>query len=169
MTSLNPAPYPCLWCKDGVEEPARFYRSVFRGAQELDGMAMPELAREDGPPGDYKPGEQMVAVLDLNGARVMLLHGGGHEFSYNESVSLVLDCGDQAEVDYYWNALLADGGKESQCGWLKDRFGLSWQIVPTRLSQLMSDPDREKAGRVMAAMLQMVKIDIAALERAAAG
>lgn len=167
MTALNSAPYPCLWCKDGVEEPARFYRSVFRGAQQVDTMTMPNL--EGDPPADYAPGDQMVAELELNGQRVMLLNGGGHDFPFNESVSLVLITGDQAETDYYWNALLADGGQESQCGWLKDRFGVSWQVTPQRLNELMTDPDKDKAGRVMQAMLQMKKIEIAPLEAAAAG
>lgn len=166
MTALNPAPYPCIWCKDGVEEPARFYRSVFKSARELDTMKAPAIEGDN--PGNLKEGELVVSVLDLNGQRVMLLNGGGHDFPFNEAVSLVLDCGDQDDVDYYWNALLADGGQESQCGWLKDRFGVSWQVTPVRLIELMTDPDREKAGRAMQAMLTMKKIDIAAIERAAA-
>lgn len=169
MTARNPAPYPCIWCKDGVEEPTRFYRSVFKNAREVDAMTMPDLQGGEGPPAAFETGDAMTSVLDLNGTKVMLLNGGGHEFPFNESISLVLDCADQAEVDRYWDALLAGGGQESQCGWLKDRFGVSWQVTPVRLIELMTDPDREKAGRVMQAMLTMKKIDVAALERAAAG
>lgn len=167
MTALNAAPYPCLWCKDGVEEPESFYLSVFPNARRVDGMTAPEMGPDN--PGGYAEGDRMTAVLELNGLKVMLLNGGGHDFPYNESVSLVLDCGDQAEVDRYWEALLADGGRESQCGWLKDRFGMSWQVAPVRLNELITDPDKDKAGRVMQAMLGMKKIDIAELERAAAG
>ena len=167
MTTLNPAPYACIWCKDGVEEPARFYRSVFRGAQEVDRMEAPKIEGDN--PGNLKEGEAVVSILDLNGSRVMLLNGGGHAFTFNESMSLVLDCGDQAEVDYYWNALLADGGQESQCGWLKDKYGVSWQVSPVRLNELLNDPDREKAARAMQAMLKMKKIDLAEIERAAEG
>ena len=167
MTALNAKPYPCLWCKDGVEEPAQFYQSVFKGAREVELMKTPKIEGDN--PGNLKEGEPMVSVVELNGQRVMLLNGGGHSFEYNESVSLVIDCGDQAEVDYYWNALIADGGRESQCGWLKDKYGMNWQVTPTRLIELMTDADKEKAGRVMAAMLQMSKIEIEPLERAAAG
>ncbi len=167
MPALNAAPYPCIWCKDGVEEPARFYQSVFKGAREVDAMTAPEMGGDT--PGGYQAGDKMTAVLELNGRKVMLLNGGGHDFPFNESVSLVIDCGDQAEVDYYWTALLEGGGQESQCGWLKDRFGLSWQVTPVRLVELVTDPDRGKASRAMKAMMSMRKIDIAAIDRAAAG
>jgi predicted 3-demethylubiquinone-9 3-methyltransferase (glyoxalase superfamily) len=90
----------------------------------------------------------------------------GPLFKFNESISFMVDCKDQSEVDYYWNSLIADGGEESQCGWLKDKFGLSWQIIPEQLSRLMSDPNPVKSQRVMHAMLQMKKIDIAKLEEA---
>jgi predicted 3-demethylubiquinone-9 3-methyltransferase (glyoxalase superfamily) len=103
----------------------------------------------------------------LNGQELMALNGGP-EFKFTEAISLFVSCQDQAEVDYFWEKL-TDGGEESQCGWLKDKFGLSWQIVPTALGELMADPDREKADRVMQAMLKMHKIDIQALEDAYRG
>lgn len=90
----------------------------------------------------------------------------GPTFKINEAISFVIDCVDQEEVDYYWEKLTADGGQESQCGWLKDKFGVSWQVLPRALNELMSDPDKEKAGRVMQAMLQMKKIDVAKLKEA---
>ena len=108
----------------------------------------------------------MTVTFDLGGQRFVALNGGP-EFTFSEAVSFQVDCASQEEVDTYW-ATLSEGGEEGPCGWLKDRYGLSWQIVPRRLSELLADPDREKAQRVMAAMLQMGKIDIAGLERAAA-
>ncbi len=167
MTALNAAPYPCLWCKDGVEEPETFYLSVFPNAREIDRMVAPEMAADN--PANLSKGDRMTAVLDLNGQKVLLINGGGHDFPYNESVSLVIDCADQAEVDRYWTALLQGGGQESQCGWLKDRFGMSWQVTPVRLVELLTGSDGDKAARVMQAMMGMRKIDIAALEQAAAG
>jgi two-component system sensor histidine kinase QseC len=106
--------------------------------------------------------------FDLDGRRFMGINGGPHA-SFNDAVSFSVSCETQEEVDRYWSALTADGGEEVQCGWLKDRFGVSWQIVPTALPRLLGDPDREKAGRAAAAMMKMVKLDIAALEAAARG
>ena len=110
----------------------------------------------------------MTVSFELDGLPVTALNGGPH-FKLSEAFSMSVDCADQAEVDRYWDALVADGGKPSQCGWLKDRFGLSWQIVPRVLPRLLQDPDRAKAQRVMAAMLNMSRLDVAALEAAAAG
>jgi predicted 3-demethylubiquinone-9 3-methyltransferase (glyoxalase superfamily) len=110
-------------------------------------------------------GTVLTATLLLEGQEFMLLNGGP-EFKFNESVSFFVPCESQAEVDELWNKLTSDGGEESQCGWLKDKFGLSWQIVPTILNQLLSDPDPVKASRVMQAMLKMQKINIAELQAA---
>jgi predicted 3-demethylubiquinone-9 3-methyltransferase (glyoxalase superfamily) len=108
----------------------------------------------------------MTMTFQLNGQEFMALNGGPH-FKFSEAISLFVKCESQQEVDELWSKLTSGGGSESQCGWLKDKFGLSWQVVPTTLSKLLADPDKKKAQRVMQAMLQMKKIDIAALERAA--
>src|SRR5207244_1053007 len=110
----------------------------------------------------------MTVEFQLEGQEFVALNGGPH-FKFTEAISFVVNCENQEEVDYYWNNLTKNGGQESQCGWLKDQFGLSWQIVPTILSKLLSDPDKQKSQRVMMAMLSMKKMDIAALEKAAAG
>ena len=110
----------------------------------------------------------MIVSFELDGQAVTALNGGPL-FPFTEAFSFSVDCEDQAEVDYYWERLLADGGEESQCGWLKDKFGLSWQIVPRALGELMADPDPVKSQRVMQAMLKMVKLDVAGLQRAHAG
>ena len=110
----------------------------------------------------------MTVAFQLDGHRFVALNGGPQPFAFDESISFQIDCADQDEVDHYWNAL-SDGGEEGPCGWLKDRFGLSWQVVPRRLIELLSDPDRERSQRAMAAMLEMKKIDIAGLEQAADG
>jgi predicted 3-demethylubiquinone-9 3-methyltransferase (glyoxalase superfamily) len=110
----------------------------------------------------------MTATFELNGQQFMALNGGPM-FKFTEAISLMVDCDTQEEVDYFWDKLIANGGEPSQCGWLKDKFGLSWQIVPKALGQLMGDPDPEKAGRVMQAMLKMSKIIVKDLEAAHAG
>ena len=150
---------PCLWFDTKAEEAARFYVSVFPGSRIVD-------VAHYGTAGPRPEGMVMTVTFDLGGQRFVALNGGP-EFTFSEAVSFQVDCASQEEVDTYW-ATLSEGGEEGPCGWLKDRYGLSWQIVPRRLSELLADPDREKAQRVMAAMLQMGKIDIAGLERAAA-
>ena len=147
---------PCLWFErnDG-EEAARLYVSLFPNAKMVSASPGPD-------------GKVLSFEFDLDGRRFMGVNGGPHA-SFNDAVSFCVDCADQAEVDRYWNALTADGGKEVQCGWLKDRWGVSWQIVPRALPRLLGDPDREKAGRVAQAMMKMVKLDVAALEAAARG
>lgn len=145
---------PCLWFDDQLEEAIAFYMSIFRDGRVTKTMRHPD-------------GKLFVANFELQGQQFMGLNGGP-SFPFTEAVSLFVQCNDQADVDYHWDHLL-DGGKPQQCGWLKDRFGLSWQIVPDALLRLMADPDRDKANRVQAAMMQMVKIDVAALERAAEG
>jgi predicted 3-demethylubiquinone-9 3-methyltransferase (glyoxalase superfamily) len=150
---------PCLWFDTEGEEAARFYTSVFPNSRIL------EVTRY-GSAGPRPEGTVMTVGFELDGQQFLALNGGP-EFTFSEAISFQVDCGDQAEVDRYWDAL-SEGGEEGPCGWLKDRFGVSWQIVPTALVQLLADVDRERGQRVMAAMLQMRKIEIAELERAAA-
>ncbi|BDI22714.1 VOC family protein [Herbiconiux sp. L3-i23] len=142
---------PFLWFDDQLPEAMRFYTSVFPDSEILD---------------DDEFGPTRVVRFRIAGQEIRAMNAGPH-FVLNEAFSLFVDCADQAEVDRYWDALLEGGGEESQCGWLKDRFGVSWQIVPRRLMELQTDPDPGRARRAMEAMLTMRKIDIAALERAA--
>lgn len=152
----------CLWFDTEAEEAARFYCGIFPNSKITEVSRYPE-----GLPGD-RSGQVLTVAFELDGTPFTGLNGGP-DFKFSEAISFQIDCKDQVEVDRYWDALLAGGGQESQCGWLKDRFGLSWQVVPTRLTELISGPDKEKANRVAAAMMQMVKLDIAKLEAAAAG
>ncbi|MET8985551.1 VOC family protein [Nonomuraea wenchangensis] len=144
-----------LWFDNQAEEAAAFYTSLFAGSRIV------RVQRN----GDADT--VMLVEFELAGQRFLALNGGPH-FTFNEAVSLYVDCETQEEVDELWARLTADGGEESQCGWLKDRWGLSWQIVPSRLPELISDPDPGRAGRAMKAMLGMRKIDVRALEEAAA-
>jgi predicted 3-demethylubiquinone-9 3-methyltransferase (glyoxalase superfamily) len=149
---------PWLWFDTEGEEAADFYTSVFPNSKILEvtryGSANPQ-----------QEGTVMTVTFDLDGQQISALNGGP-QYTFNEAVSFMVECADQAEVDYYWNAL-SEGGEQGPCGWLKDRYGLSWQIVPRALQELLADPDRDKAQRVMAAMMQMRKIEVAGLERAA--
>ncbi|HMM43402.1 MAG TPA: VOC family protein [Thermomicrobiales bacterium] len=147
---------PCLWFDGQAEEATRYYVSVFEDAEILDIHRI----------GDE--GQVLTTSFRIAGQEYMALNGGP-EFRFSEATSFFVRCADQEEVDYFWNTLTADGGEESQCGWLKDKFGLSWQIIPNALVELVSDPDRERANRVMQALLQMTKIDIPTLERAYEG
>jgi predicted 3-demethylubiquinone-9 3-methyltransferase (glyoxalase superfamily) len=151
---------PCLWFDTEGEDAAELYTSVFPNSKILD------VARY-GPAGPRPEGTVMTVSFELDGQKFLALNGGPN-FKFNEAVSFQIHCRDQEEVDHYWERL-GEGGEPGPCGWLKDRFGLSWQVVPDRLPELLGDPDREKAQRVMAAMLEMGKIEIAELERAAAG
>lgn len=154
---------PCLWFDNQAEEAAKFYVSVFPNSKILGDEDYPEGAEEV----TSKPaGSVMIVNFQLDGQQFMALNGGP-DFKFSEAVSFIIDCADQAEVDAYWSKLTADGGEESQCGWLKDKFGLSWQVTPRALNELMSDSDPAKAKRVMQAMLQMKKIDVSELEKAA--
>ena len=148
---------PFLWFDNQAEEAMNFYTSIFKDLKILS------ISRY-GEGGMGKPGTVMTGTFTLNGQEFMALNGGP-EFKFTEAVSFFVDCESQQEVDYLWEKL-TEGGEESQCGWLKDRFGLSWQIVPSILGKLLSDPDAVKAGRVMQAMLQMRKIDSAKLMQA---
>ncbi|MGN6393545.1 MAG: VOC family protein, partial [Gemmatimonadales bacterium] len=157
---------PCLWFDDQAEEAAQFYTGVFRNSK------MGRIARYGSAGQEVhgrKPGSAMTVEFELEGQSFTALNGGPH-FRFTEAISFQIFCETQQEVDYYWDKLTAGGDlKAQQCGWLKDKFGLSWQVVPTAMATLMSDPDRAKAGRVMNALLKMKKLDIAELERAAAG
>ena len=149
----------CLWYDTEAEEAANFYCGIFKDSS-LDSV---QRYPADGP---QPEGQAMVVEFTLNGQKFMGLNGGP-QHKFNEAVSFVIHCADQAEVDYYWDALLAGGGQPDACGWLKDKYGMSWQVVPDRLLELMQDPERGKA--VFQTMMQMVKLDIAPLERAYAG
>jgi predicted 3-demethylubiquinone-9 3-methyltransferase (glyoxalase superfamily) len=149
----------CLWFDFNVEEAVAHYLSIFPNSRVLRTLYY----------GDERPehaGKIMVIHFELEGQRFEAINGGP-EFPFTEAVSLVVNCDTQAELDRYWNALIADGGRPVQCGWLKDRFGFNWQIVPRMLDELLAGPDRERATRVMRALLGMVKLDIAQLRAAA--
>jgi predicted 3-demethylubiquinone-9 3-methyltransferase (glyoxalase superfamily) len=151
---------PFLWFDDQAEDAANLYVSIF------DDSRIVEVVRyTDAGPGPA--GSVMTVAFELDGQPFTALNGGPH-FKFTEAVSFVVNCQGQAEVDRYWDQLSA-GGETSQCGWLKDRYGLSWQVVPTELMTLIKDPDPEKAQRVVAAMLQMTKIDVAKLQAAHEG
>ena len=154
-----PAITPSLWFDNNLEEAAEFYTSVFRTRRSRSSTGTPTPDR--GTPGDVLSG-----YFVLDGTRFIGINGGPH-FQFSEAVSFMVGCKDQDEVDYYWNRLV-DGGEESHCGWLKDRFGLSWQIVPDRLFELTNDPDPARAAAATKAMLGMRKIIIAELEEAVA-
>ena len=149
---------PFLWYAKEAEEAAKLYASIFPNSRVVRVTAMPSES-PSGPPGSVKIVEFVLFGQDFTAMTA------GPLDPFNHAVSFVVNCEDQAEIDKYWNALL-EGGQAEQCGWLKDRFGLSWQIVPTLLAKLMSDPDKAKAKRASDAMMKMVKIDIAALKAA---
>jgi predicted 3-demethylubiquinone-9 3-methyltransferase (glyoxalase superfamily) len=163
---------PFLWFDRQAEEAMGFYVSVFSGSPRKSGdsrIVSIRLYPKDPLEGPMKgmEGKVITGVFELAGQRFMALDGGP-VFRFTEAVSLFVECATQEEVDYFWERLSADP-KAEQCGWLKDRYGLSWQIVPTALPELLNDPDPERSGRVMQAMLQMKKIDIAGLRRAREG
>jgi predicted 3-demethylubiquinone-9 3-methyltransferase (glyoxalase superfamily) len=147
MTKVStPKITPFLWFDHNAEEAVKFYTAVFKNSKVIQ----------------LHP---LVSTFELEGQRLMALNGGP-QFKFTEAISLFVNCDTQEEIDYYWEKLLSDGGKESQCGWLQDKFGLSWQIVPAILGELMSDSDRRKSERVMQAMLKMIKLDIKGLKQA---
>ena len=146
MATIKQKISPFLWFDHQSAEAAKFYCSLFNNSKIL----------QDTP---------MVVTFELDGQRFMALNGGPR-FKFTEAISLFVDCEDQKEVDHFWYKLIADGGEESMCGWLKDKYGLSWQIIPRALIELMSDKDQAKAQRVMQAMLQMKKIDVQKLNDA---
>lgn len=140
MATVNQKISPFLWFDNQASEAAKFYCSLFKNSR----------ITQDTP---------MVVSFELEGQKFMALNGGPR-FKFTEAISLYVDCEDQNEVDYFWDNLTADGGEESMCGWLKDKYGLSWQIIPHSLIELMSDKDQTKSQRVMQAILQMKKIDV---------
>jgi predicted 3-demethylubiquinone-9 3-methyltransferase (glyoxalase superfamily) len=153
---------PCLWYNHNAEEAANFYVTLFPDSRIDNVVRSPA----DNP--STKEGGVLVVEFTLAGQAYLGLNGGA-QFPFTEAVSFQVRTEDQAETDRLWNALTADGGEESQCGWLKDRWGLSWQITPKGLLALMADPDKDRARRAMEAMMTMKKIDIAEVERAAEG
>jgi predicted 3-demethylubiquinone-9 3-methyltransferase (glyoxalase superfamily) len=151
---------PCLWFDTEAEDAAEFYTSVFPNSRIVH-------VSHYGSAGPRPEGMVMEVEFELDGRSFLALNGGP-DFRFTEAISLQADCKDQAEVDRLWETL-SEGGEEGPCGWLKDRYGVSWQIVPSRMYELIADPDPERAQRAVAAMLQMRKLDIAELERAADG
>jgi predicted 3-demethylubiquinone-9 3-methyltransferase (glyoxalase superfamily) len=149
---------PFLWFNNNAEEAAEFYTSVFKNSRLVS-------VQRVGDAGPGPKGSVLTAKLEIEGQEYILLNGGPI-FKFTEAVSFFVRCKDQEEVDYYWDKLTADGGQPSQCGWLKDKFGLSWQIVPTIMEELLWQKDPKKAGKVMQAMMKMGKIDIKALQEA---
>ncbi|MFH8370141.1 VOC family protein [Streptomyces sp. NPDC018031] len=152
---------PNLWFDSQSKEAAEFYCSVFPNS-EITGITY------YGEAGPREPGSVMTVDFSLDGQAYTAIDGGP-EFTFDEAVSFLINCDGQEEVDYYWEKLTADGGREVQCGWLRDKFGLSWQVWPTQADELLADPDQERATRAMRAMLGQKKIDLAALRAAADG
>ena len=151
----------CLWFDGRVSEAAEFYTVIFKDSKNL--LASKFLAEA---PGNRHTGDELVSEIEINGMKVQLLNGGPM-FKQSEAFSFVVNCEDQAQVDFYWEKLIEGGGSESQCGWLKDKFGVSWQVVPKQLMVLMSTSDKNKNKKVFEAMMKMKKIIIADLESAA--
>jgi predicted 3-demethylubiquinone-9 3-methyltransferase (glyoxalase superfamily) len=152
---------PFLWFDTEAHDAAELYTSIFPNSRITDVTRVGEA-------GPGEPGSVWTVAFELDGQPFVALNGGKQPFHFDESISFTIDCDGQDEVDYYWNAL-TDGGEEGPCGWLKDRFGLSWQVVPRRLIELLTDSDSGRAQRAMTAMFEMKKIDLAAVEAAAAG
>ena len=153
---------PCLWYDGNAEEAANLYASIFPDSS-VDAI---HRAPVDYPAG--KAGNVLTVDFTVMGMKFMGLNGGP-QFKFDEAISFQIHTADQAETDRYWDALVASGGKPTACGWINDRFGLAWQITPKRLTEMMTSPDKAASARAMAAMMDMVKIDVAALERAFAG
>jgi len=148
---------PFLWFQSQAEEAANLYTRVFPDAKIVNKTYFPENS-------PVQPGDLITVTVDLFGQEVVLLNGAPSNITFTEASSYLVSCDTQAEIDSYWDQLLADGGEALQCGWLKDKFGVSWQITPAVLLQYISDPDQEKADRALQAMMSMTKFDIAALE-----
>jgi predicted 3-demethylubiquinone-9 3-methyltransferase (glyoxalase superfamily) len=149
----------CLWYDGTAEEAAQLYTSLFPDSR----VVRVDRSAADNP--SSKEGEVLTVEFELGGRSFIGLNGGP-EFKFNEAMSIQVECADQAEVDRYWDALIADGGEPSYCGWLKDKFGVSWQIVPKQLNELLRDPDPDAARRTMESMLSMRKLDVAQLQAA---
>ena len=152
---------PCLWFDGRAEEAVKFYTSVFKRSKKGD-------VTRYGDAGPGPKGSVMTATFQIEGQEFMALNGGP-EFKFTPAVSFIVHCKSQKRVDYYWDKLMEGGGAPQQCGWLTDKFGVSWQIVPTIVPRLMTDKDKQKRERVMQALLKMVKLDVGELKRAAKG
>ena len=153
---------PFLWFNNNAEEALNFYSAIFKDSK------IGEISRyndESAKVSGQLSGSLMTATLEINGQQFMLLNGGPL-YKFSEAISFVISCEDQDEVDYYWTKLTADGGEESQCGWLKDKFGLSWQVVPKQLGTYLGNPNPEKANRAIQAMFKMHKLDLKLFEEA---
>src|ERR671935_556554 len=161
---------PMLWYDKEAEEAAEHYVSVFskRPGSKRGESKILNVARY-GEAGPGPAGTVMVVSFQLDGQEFQALNGGKQPFSFSEAISFVVNCEDQQEVDYFWNAFVQAGGEEGPCGWLKDRYGLSWQVVPKGMEEMFNSPDQEAAQRAIKAMLQMKKLDLKELERAFAG
>jgi len=164
MAIRSSAITPCLWFDTEAEDAAKFYTAIFKGSR----IGATSRYGEEGFEIHGKPAGTVLAVeFEVGGLKFLALNGGP-QFTFNEAISFQVPCETQAEIDYFWDRLTAEGA-EGHCGWLKDKFGVSWQIIPAQLASMMSGPDAQKSQRVMKAFLQMKKFDIAALERAYAG
>lgn len=152
---------PCLWFDGQAEEAAKFYISIFEGSKITNISYYPEAGREQH---GHDAGDVMTVMFELGGQQFMGLNGGPH-FKFSEAISLCIMCENQEEIDYFWDALTADGGMEVECGWLKDKFGLSWQVMPANIAELIGG-DKERSSRVMQVVMSSKKLDIAALENA---
>ena len=161
---------PMLWYDKEAEEAAEHYVSVFskRPGSKRGESKILNVARY-GEAGPGQAGTVMIVSFQLDGQEFQALNGGKQPFSFSEAISFVVNCEDQQEVDYFWNAFIQAGGEEGPCGWLKDRYGLSWQVTPKGMDEMLNSPDQEGAQRAMKAMLQMKKLDLKELERAFAG
>ncbi len=159
MTTIAQKITPFFWYDNQAEEAMNFYVSIFKNSRVLGVIRY-------GKSGPGPEGSVLTAAFELEGQKFTALNGGPR-FKFNESVSFVVNCETQEEIDYFWEKLSSDGGQESQCGWLKDKFGLSWQVVPTILPELITSKDPKKSERVMQAIMQMKKLDLAKLKQAA--
>jgi len=164
MKVSKPKITPCLWFDTQAEEAAQFYVSIFKNAKI---RAISHYAEAGHEIHGRQPGSVMTVAFEIDGQAFVALNGGPH-FKFNEAISLQINCETQEEIDHFWNKLTANG-QAGPCGWLKDRYGVSWQVVPAVLPEMLMDPDAEKVERVTKAFLQMKKFDVAALERAHAG
>jgi predicted 3-demethylubiquinone-9 3-methyltransferase (glyoxalase superfamily) len=158
MTTIGQRITPFLWFDHQAEEAANFYVSIFKNSRILSTV-------RHGDAGPGPKGSVMTVEFELDGQQFVALNGGPI-FKFTEALSLVVNCASQEEVDYFWEKLTADGGQEVQCGWVKDKYGLSWQVVPTRAIELLKDKDAAKSQKVMQAILQMKKIDLSKVEQA---
>lgn len=157
---------PFLWFDNNCEEAVNFYASLFKNSKIHSISKYPKNI--EAPGGGDLTGKVLHCSFELDGQKFMALDGGP-QFKFNESVSFYVNCENQEEVDFFWNAFISNGGQESQCGWLKDKYGVSWQIIPKQLGELMGDTDQVKVGRVMQSMLKMQKIIVEDLEKAYRG